>query len=201
MKTESVRIMLVMSAVLGIAACDRQPTAPDPTPPALSLAISGNTSISGPGGTTRMTAIATYADGTTRNVTEEAQWTSGGAVSVSGHGLVLAQAYGRGTVRATYRTSTSADIQVRVAPDGAFLVTVGVIEQGYEAHGAHVQVTSPAGAYSATTTIWAPVCLPAAGDARVLVEKGGFLTITRSITVTADQDIEFVLQPSGTEGE
>jgi hypothetical protein len=209
MKTRNVRIALVLSAVLGIAACDQHhgsPTAPVPLAHTLtSLTISGNTSISRLGGTTQLTATASYSDFTTREVTAEAQWSSsnsdslGAVVSVISPGLIRGERYGQGGVRATYASaqgSASANAQVRVVPDLVFLVTVAVSDHGFATEAARVQVTSPAGTFSVTTDLWGVVSLPAVGDATVQVEKAGFRTITRSLTVTSDQTIEVVLQPS-----
>jgi hypothetical protein len=170
-----------------------------------SLTISGNASISDPGGTTELTATARYSDDSTRDVTADVQWYSPDSdpftavVSVISPGLIRAERYGQGVVRATYsseRGATSADAKVRVAPDGVFLMTVVVGDHGYATDGARVQLTSPAGTFTATTHLWGFVVLPAAGDAIVQVEKAGFRTITKSMTVTSDRDIEFVLQPS-----
>lgn len=209
--TRSLRIALVMGAVLGMAACDRHqgsPSAPRPPTPTVtvsSLTISGNASISDPGGTTQLTATARYSDDSTRNVTADIQWRSSDSdpltavVSVISPGLIRAERYGQGAVRATYaseRGALSADATVRVAPDGVFLIDVMVADHGYATDGARVQLTSPAGTFRATTNLWGYVILPAAGDAIVQVEKAGFRTIAKAMTVTSDRDIEFVLQPS-----
>ena len=208
-KTRNLRIALVMTAVLGIAACDGgqgSPTSPSPLAPTVtSLTISGNTSITGLGGTTQLTATARHSDHTTREVTAEAQWSSSNddplspVVRVISPGLIRGERYGQGGVRVTYasgRGAASANAQVRVTPVGAFLLTVSVSDHGYATDAARVQVTSPAGMFSATTDLWGVVCLPAAGDAMVQVEKAGFGTITKSVTVTSDQIIDVVLQPS-----
>jgi hypothetical protein len=76
------------------------------------------------------------------------------------------------------------------------MVTVAVSDHGYATDAARVQVTSPAGTFSATTDLWGVVSLPARGEAMVQVEKAGFRTITTSLTVTSDQSIELELQPS-----
>lgn len=203
-KTRNLRIALVMTAVLGIAACDGtpgSPTASGPLAPTVtSLTIGGNTSITGIGGTTQLTATARYSDGTTQEVTAEARWSSSNddVVRVISPGLIRGERYGQGDVRVTYasgRGAASGNAQVRVTPVGAFLLTVSVSDHGYATDAARVQVTSPAGMFSVTTDLWGVVCLPAAGDAVVQVEKAGFRTITRSLTVTSDQIIEVVLQP------
>lgn len=208
-RTRKLRIALAMAAVLGIAACngpEGSPTAPsDLAPTVTSLTITGSTSIRGLGGTTQLAAIAGYSDGTAREVTAEAQWSSSdndplsAVVRVISPGLILGERYGQGDVRARYaseRGTASASTPVRVVPDGAFLVTVAVSDHGFATDAARVQVTSPAGTFSATTDLWGVVSLPAVGEAMVQVDKAGFRTITKSLTVTGDQNIEVVLQPS-----
>jgi hypothetical protein len=209
MKSRNVRIALVMGAVLGIAACDGyqgSPTPPGPpAPPVTSLTISGETSISDPGGTTQLTATATYSDDTTWDVTAEARWSQSNSdpltavVSVISGGLIRAERYGKARVQASYtsgRGAASANAEVRVAPDGAYLVTVAVSDHGYATEAARVQATWSAGTFSVTTDLWGVVSLPAVKETMIQVEKAGFRTITRSMAVNSDQIIEFALQPS-----
>lgn len=206
MRTRPLRISLVIGALIVAAACDEHkgsPTAPGPTTPTVtSLTINGNTSID-PGGTTRLTATATYSDTTREDVTADAWWSSTTEVagvrilSVISPGVIRGDIPGRGTVRAEYgRAATNAE--VRVAPDGVFLLTVAVSDHGYATDTARVQVTSLAGTFSATTDLWGVVVLVAAGDVTLQVEKPGFRTTRMLLTVTDDQTVEVVLQPSDT---
>lgn len=204
MRTRTLRILLVIGALIVPGACDDfegPPTAPDSTAPAVtSLTISGNTSIT-PGQTTRLTATARYSDGTTKDVTAEASWSSPGeltgvsVLSVISRGLIRGERSGWGMARADLGGEHSATARVRVAPDGVFLLTVAVSDR-YATDAARVQVTSPAGTFSVTTDLWGVVVLPAAGDATLQVEKEGFRTITMSLTVTTDQSVDVTLQPS-----
>jgi hypothetical protein len=57
-------------------------------------------------------------------------------------------------------------------------------------------VTSPAGTFSATTNLWGVAFFPATGSATLQVEKQGFRTTTMSVTVSTDQTVDVVLQPS-----
>lgn len=210
MRIRSLRIALVIGALFVAAACDepnRSPTAPTPTAPgpttplATSLTISGSTSIPAPGGTTQLTATARYSDDTTRDVTAEAQWRSldNDVVSVISPGLIRGGRHGKGGVRATYGSApglVSASVDVRVAPDGAFVLTVVVSDGQWAAEGVRVQVNSPAGTYFVETDLWGVVWLPAVGDAMLQVEKAGFRTIRRPVTVSNDQVIHVVLERS-----
>ena len=210
MRTSILRIAFVIGALLVAAACDepnKSPTAPTgvgagptATVTVTSLTISGNTSIRDIGGTTQFTATARYSDDTTQDVTARAAWSTGGWLSVSSPGLIRADQYGQDTVYASMRGQDGRSVQatstVRVAPDGVFLATVSVSEQGDTSHGARVQVASSAGTFSATTDLWGVVTLLAAGDARLRVEKAGFREVTASVAVSADKTFHFVLQPA-----
>jgi len=210
MRTSILRIAFVIGALLVAAACDepnKSPTAPTgvgagptATVTVTSLTISGNTSIRDIGGTTQLTATARYSDDTTQDVTALAAWRTGEWLSVSSPGLIRAVQYGQDTVYASMRGQDGRSVQatstVRVAPDGVFLATVSVSEQGDTSHGARVQVASSAGTFSATTDLWGVVTLLAAGDARLRVEKAGFREVTASVAVSADKTFHFVLQPA-----
>lgn len=197
MGTRKLRIALAIGALFVAAACDehqRLPTAPSAGVTALK--ISGNTSISDLGGMTQLKATASYSDGTTQDVTAQASWSSGDRLSVPAPGLIRAERYGKDTVVARHGSGLSATAEVRVGPDGAFFATVAVSDNGFATDGARVQVISPAGTFSATTDLWGVVSLPAVGNAVLQVEKAGFRTITKSVTVNSDQIFDLVLQPA-----
>lgn len=206
MRPTNPRIALVIGALFLVAACDEQkgsPVAPTPltapAPPlATSLTISGNTSIAAPGGTTQLTATAWA----TKDVTAEAQWrTWSGVLTVISPGVLRAERFGRDTVFVTYG-SLQTRVEVRVLPEGAFLVT-GLI---YEASGggpwsgiavtqARVRVESIAGTFSTIVEnkdgiLWG---VPALGETTVHVEKDGYCTLTVPMTVGAEVDYWFEL--------
>jgi hypothetical protein len=202
MRTRTLRIALVIGALIVAGACDEgSPTAPDSTPAITSLTISGNTSIN-PGATTRLTATAAYSDSTTQDVTAEALWSSMtevpgvvGVFTLISPGVIRGNVHGWGTIRAEYGRK-SATAPVRVAPEGVFLLTVTVSDHGYATDAARLSLTSPAGTFSATTNVWGVAFLPATGSATLQIEKQGFRTTTRSVTVSTDQTVDVVLQPS-----
>lgn len=157
MKTTNPRIALVIVALLVAAACDEprgSPTAPTPptgvatgsTVTVTAITISGRTSIGEPGGTTQLTVTATFANGTAQDVTAQARWSSmaDGILRVVSPGVVMAQSYGKGNVRVQYGNEM-VNVELRVAPDGVFLVTVAVSDGQWAAEGVRVQVNSPAG--------------------------------------------------------
>jgi hypothetical protein len=114
-------------------------------------------------------------------------------------GLIRGENYGWGTVLVLYVGWARAETRIRVAPEGAYLLTVDVSAEAWAGRfamdAARVQVTSPAGTFTATTDLLGIAIVPAAGDATLQVGKEGFNTIVRSLTVTSDQDVHFVLLP------
>src|SRR5262245_51208423 len=111
------RACLVLIVVLIAVSCgsDKQflvpahPTGPtDPTVPAISgiasLVIQGPAAPTiGPGETLPVKAIARLVDGSTRDVTGDAQWTSTQPqIATVNAGTIMGQALGRVGIRATY---------------------------------------------------------------------------------------------------
>jgi hypothetical protein len=158
-----------------------------------------------PGETARLTATATFSDNTERDVTAETVWTcpdGTGAVGVVSPGVIRAQAPGWVTLVARYGSAPSsngrAEALVRVAPEGVFLLDISVDDGRWAMVGALVQVTSSAGAFSASTPVWGIVTLPVVGDTVLRVEQAGYVTITKSMTVSSDRWVNYTIQPSGT---
>ena len=234
MKAKTVAAALFSVTVVGVAACGdnhQSPVAPTrvdrPLPPVdgsltpvvTSLTISGKTSSAGvggwrgawlgmvPGETARLTATATFSNGTERDVTAEAVWTchlNEGSLSVVSPGVIRAQVPGWEDVFARYGSaqpsSIRAEAQVRVAPEGVFLLDV-IVDDGLGlgiTPDALVQVTSAAGAFSVWTSIWRGITLPVVGDTVLQVEKAGYATIRKSMTVSSDLGELCILRPSGT---
>jgi hypothetical protein len=85
-----------------------------------------------------------------------------------------------------------------VAPEGVFLLSVGVGDEQWAVMGALVRVISEAGTFSELTDIWGLVTLPVQGDVAVQVEKPGYVTIRKSMTISGDEGLVCTLQPSAT---
>ena len=194
------------------------PPAPSsPTPAIVSLAIGGTTSSAGvdewldpwlgmvPGETARLTATARFSDNTERDVTAETAWSCDppGMVSIASPGVILARAPGWASLAAKYGSVRSpdgldrAEVRVRVAPEGIYLLGVAVDDGRRATADAFVEVTSAAGTFSTWTDVWGIVFLPAVGDTVVKVAKAGYVAVKTSTTVTKDQFVEYTLQPSG----
>jgi hypothetical protein len=137
--------------------------------------------------------VATFADGTKSDVTTQADWRSlDGGLTVVTAGLLRAASYGQHPLKVVYagvQGSAAADAVVRVAPDGAFLVTVWVGAMRGEAFGARVQVSSSAGIFAGFTDGSGSCVLPASGDAVVTADREGFGSQMRSLIADADQSV------------
>jgi hypothetical protein len=77
--------------------------------------VSGTTTLTARGQTTQLSATATLSDGSTRSVTQDADWTtSNTSVATVSGGLVTARDVGDADIGATYRGATgTARVQVR----------------------------------------------------------------------------------------
>jgi hypothetical protein len=221
MRTSTIAVVLVSTALLSAVACsDVPPTWPSHVQNQVhvtSLTITGKTSSNGvhewgewrgmvPGETAQLRAIATFSDGTERDVTAEITWTCPdmvGVVQFVAPGAVRALASGWEGCLARYgstqSSSSRAEFSFRVAPAGLFLLSVGVDDGQWAAMGALVQVTSAAGTFSASTPVWGLVSLPAIGETVVRVEKAGWATVTARVTVVEDDAVLCRLVPPGSE--
>lgn len=119
----AVRAGVFVAAALGavsvaVTSCNgSSPTSPDRS--LTSVAISGSTSLAGPGHTAQLSAIAAYSNGATDNVTATAVWqTSNPAVAtVSGSGLLTGRGSGAADVTASYQGQTGrASVTVAAPP-------------------------------------------------------------------------------------
>lgn len=115
------------------------PAPPPPQPPApaqpSSLALTGATSLQAVGETSQLTATATYPDGTTKDVTRDAQWTSSfpAIASISTDGIVTARALGITSILLRYPVSGSSlyrSAQIVVTPTGTFSASGRAREPG-----------------------------------------------------------------------
>lgn len=100
-----------------------------------SLLITGNTSLTSIGETSQLTATAGYADGSTRDVTREAQWTPSfpSIATISTEGILTAKALGATSIFVRYPTvnpSLFRSAVVTVTPAGTFTASGRVREPG-----------------------------------------------------------------------
>jgi hypothetical protein len=100
------RLWLQVVALGALAAACGQSTTPTPAPLAVtSVAITGMLTLPAAGQTSQLVATATFADGTSQVVTNQATWQSLNptVATVTTSGLVAALTYGTAVVTATFR--------------------------------------------------------------------------------------------------
>jgi hypothetical protein len=236
MTAKLVPVGLVCVVFVAVVGCRTAPTSPTPPPPssptppssstfATRIALSGTTSSSGtddwhkawmgmvPGETAQFRATVLLSDGTTRDATADTRWycsedTAPGIVTIVSPGVVRAQAPGWVRVVAEYRSRgiVFASTFVRVAPEGVFLLTVGV-DDGQEPidfwgpfgyiSDARVQITSRAGTFNSLTDAYGSVTLPAVGETVLEVQKDGFESVRTMVIVTGDRRVHYVMPTAG----
>lgn len=198
----TLRRALVLAVLLACVAGNSrsgssQKNAGAPKQIATSITITGATRLYQPGDTSQLTMIATFADGTTRDVTAQAGWGYSGAVTISKSGLITALSYGMGEVfHNAYRWLEPLRIPVRVMPEGGLMVTVRVTEGGgFWLDGAQVSGSSAFGTVTAASSCYGTYVLaPVSGEVVVRVEKDGFVAQERQLTVERDEIVDFELQ-------
>src|SRR5579863_5187617 len=114
--------LIVCNGCGGGGGSSASPSPPSPTPQSLSVTAPGDSLIIGD--TVPLTAILTYSDSSTQDVTASATWSAAPAtvVTVSNSGLLTAVSAGSATVIATF-SSLSGKVQAFVS---AGLVTPGL---------------------------------------------------------------------------
>jgi hypothetical protein len=174
------------------------PTSVTPTATVTSIAITGATRLYHPGDTSQLTMTATFSNGTTRDVTAEARWGYGGQVTISPSGLITAHGYGSGEVlHNAYRELEPKVIQVRVMPEGSFMVTGRVTEKGVKVEDARVSARSTSGTVSTTSYVDGSYELaPVSGEVVIRVEKDGYVAQEKPLTVQRDEVADFELPRS-----
>ena len=101
------------------------------TAPLTSVLVSGNLSLTAVGQASALSAIARFADNSTKDVTTEATWRSfdESVVTVSGSGLMIATGLGKTFVQVTYLNRGSSST-VQVTPPGTFAIVGRVRDPG-----------------------------------------------------------------------
>jgi Carboxypeptidase regulatory-like domain/Bacterial Ig-like domain (group 2) len=201
------RVALVVISTLLTVTCDsdrslRSPTTPS-APPLTTLAIrsviQGTPPSLPPGRTTQLNLIARFNDGSERDVTTEAQWTSSQVqIATVDAGAVTGQAPGRANIRATYM-SRDAFLAIAVKPDGTFVVSGTVTEAGpFVVAGATVATLGSPSIQVTTNSAGFYELFGVPSTFTMRVSKAGYLDDTRTVTVTQDQRVDVqIRQVSG----
>ena len=203
-----IRQALAIVALVAVAACDDARTPFEPSRPldrsqqAVSIAITGNTSLAKPGDTSQLTATVTFADSTTRDVTGTADWyprdTAWSRVVTIRAGLMTAVGYGRAPITVHYRTplgTVNGSATASVLPPDTFLLEGKVTEGAFTLSGATVDITlQPGLRFSAVSDMDGTYQVPAAGSVTVTATKEGFAAEVKHLTVSRDMKLDFDLR-------
>jgi hypothetical protein len=165
------------------------------------LRVDGPTTVA-PGESTQYMARAAFSDGSQRDVTSEAQWTSTDAtvLSVSASGSVSARSNGTAQVRAAFGLLSNGR-DVVVVPAGTFRLSVHVGDEqpGVSVYGVRVEVISGPAAGLSSTTDWNGVAVlyGVPQDVQVRFSKDGYAPVTRNIHLANNfSSAEVQLMPS-----
>jgi hypothetical protein len=176
------------------------------TPTVTKLSLSGPASVA-PGATAQFAALATFSDGSSRDVTGDAAWfmpdTTSGIAALVGSGLVQGRSIGEATLRATSSVPNTGDpssvVDVIVTPSGTVRIAGFVTTAGSFAPvaGAEVAVTSGQAMGLTTSTNWEGryALFGIAGPTTFSVSKAGYGTEHRSVGGTTHEVLNVGLTP------
>jgi hypothetical protein len=181
-------------------------TVSSPTPALTSLVIQGPPTAVGPGQTAQLKAIARYSDGSEREVTAEAIWTSSQPqiATVEG-GVIKGNALGRTGIQARL-TSRTAFLNVVIQPEGTFVLSGNITEPGgIGVSRATVAVQGGAGYSVTTTTTGSYELFGMSGAVTVRVSNPGYTDEIRMVTVSVPNqrlniEIRPLVEPSSVAG-
>jgi len=185
------RLLTVFAIVVCSTGCGHENSPVTPTPPPgppqlLRVQISGNASLTTVGQTSQLTATASFTDGTSRDVTTEARWTSSASsvVSVSSTGLLTVLQLGATVITAAY-SNLASSVNVRPTPPGTFVIAGWVREPG-QGGVAGARVTDTVSLMTASSDSggdYRLVALPR-GETHLRAEKDGYETAEVDATQT-----------------
>ena len=203
------------AAALGLAAilvaCDKAPTSPRPpdtggsnVPPgaggsnarAIRVLLAGPATLA-PGETGQFTATATYADGSSRDVSAEVAWGTENAtvLSMTTTGLATGRNPGETNVQAGFNNGGNTSHRfVMVITPGTYRLSGIVRDAGLPASGVEVAVSEgPAEGLSTTTVNGSYRLYGVFGDTEIRVRRPGYEDQEKRIVVTAHQSLNFDL--------
>jgi Big-like domain-containing protein len=197
---------------LVFAACDN-PGGPTPTrntggqtPTLTRLEIAGPDSVP-PGAAQGFRATARFSDGSERDVTTQASWSSANdaIVSVSSSGQVTGRERGETDIRASYSQLVSTK-RVMVLPSGTFKISGRVLDTGVEVPDARVAVTAGSATGLSTLSQNGRYALyGVSGPTQITVSKDGYQPRVENVDVSAHRTLDIYIavlgppwDPSGT---
>lgn len=191
-----------VAVTLATAACGNEPAiSPSPLPAApptagavSSLLIAGPATVA-PGATARYKATAYFTNGTSRDVTDTATWTSENpaVLSIAADGSGSARDRGQSQLRAAYDGKAAMPLEVFVLEDGTFALYgfVSPTPENSSIYGLRIVVDSGIGAGLETRTDDMGMfgLYGVAGAIQLTLEGGGRFTRSESLTVTKHRTI------------
>src|SRR5688572_10877623 len=212
MPAKSRFIALVAVAILAVAlvSCGDDPSPVRPSPLGSTPPPTGSSTVTRidtvipasmePGASVQATARATLSDGSSRDVTSEAQWSSSntGVVRAGGTGVLAAGTRGEAVVVARHSGRSSSG-HILVLPTGTFRLTGRVADTGVPVDGVRVEVIGGTGqGLTAVSNAAGDFALYGVGG-RVTVhsKKQGYLNRTQDVDVTGNQSVNIDLQFDG----
>jgi hypothetical protein len=141
-----------------------------------------------PGERAQYTATARYSDGSSRDVTNEAQWSTSddSVLAIDGSGAVVARAAGDAQHQAVFGNATQPAVRsVLVIPAGRFRLSVSVVEDQVTApiFDVRVEVISGPAAGLTATTNWSGTAIlyGVSADAELRLTKDGYRPLVRPV--------------------
>ena len=202
------RACIVAMAVLVVVACqeDKKPVPTTPTPnetilfpgPRLSkLTIPGPAPTVGPQQTAAVKAVAVFADGSERDVTADARWSSTQPeIATVDGGVITGQALGRTVIRTTYMTR-SASLAMVIKPAGTFILQGTITEPGPVVVGTAIVavLSGPSQRQVTADSSGFYELIGVTGMLTLRVSKPGYRDETATVTVTRDQSLDVQIRP------
>jgi hypothetical protein len=186
-----------------VAGCGTKssPTSPTVGPPTVTaLTIKGNAALTAPGQTSQLTLEATLSDGSKKDVTSTALWSSSNknVVTVSAAGLVTAVGFGQATIQGSVAGNGYPTLVMTVLPAGTYILSGSVTEGGnlpvadvrVETIGGpmsgHAVMTDASGSYAFNGV---------SGVGQIRATKNGYQPATQTVTQDTEH-VNVVLTPT-----
>jgi hypothetical protein len=204
-------ICLLVPLVFAATCKDKSsPTTPTSTTPAAPAPILSSIAISGastmqPGESRQLSAIATFNDRSTRDVTADAVWrVAGGSVFTVVAGLVTASAAGEGSISVVYQ-NRGAGVSILSLPNGTGILTGSVNEGTFPVANALIEVVGGpfAGRSTASDSLGNYRLYGVVGDLQIRASGNGYLNqilpvkVAPTTTPRRDDVLYFNLTQSG----
>jgi Big-like domain-containing protein len=197
------RASIFAASFLLTLACngDKAPTT-TPVAPVVPVVTSVGVSVSPvvqtipPGQTAQLIATARYSDGSTKDVTSQATWTSSqGNVATVSAGAITGVSLGRTLIRVNFER-WSASMTIVIEPNGTFILKGKVTEGGAVAvSGALVEVISGPAIQAQTNLDGLYELFGVGGTVILRVAKTGYFDERRAVTISADQSLDVEITP------